>query len=364
MDISVRVIIIPAAPTNLVATTTSATRIDLSWADGSSNETGFKIESKIGVGGTYSEIDSVGTNVTSYAATALSPSTAYYFRVRAFNNDGASTYTNEVGATTEAAPYTPPASNSGSSGSPAPYTPPPVTNTLSVNISGMAYPVSKVNIILDGAFVASATADAGALFSKTIEAPIGVHHFGVYSTDTRGKRSPAFTFTLSLNSGTVAAVSGIFLAPIIDIDKSEVKKGDTLTITGQTAPSSTVSIVIHSAKEILKDVISDIRGRYSYVLDTGVLELGSHVVKSQAALSDNLVSSDSQSVTFEVGTKTVGKNTPGDATKDGRVNMVDFSIILYNWNKSTKSALGASDFNRDGKVNIVDLSILLYNWTG
>ena len=44
--------------------------------------------------------------------------------------------------------------------------------------------------------------------------------------------------------------------------------------------------------------------------------------------------------------------------------MVDFSILLYNWNKSTKSAFAVSDFNHDGKVNIVDFSILLYNWTG
>ncbi|MEK7089467.1 MAG: hypothetical protein AAB920_01470, partial [Patescibacteria group bacterium] len=169
--------------------------------------------------------------------------------------------------------------------------PPQFSQTLSVNISGMAYPVSKVNILLDGAFVASVTADAGALFSKTIEAPVGVRHFGVYSTDIRGRRSLAFTFTLSLNSGTVAAVSGIFLAPIIEVDKSEVRRGDMLTITGQTAPSSTVSIVINSANEIMKDVISDIKGKYTYIFDTSVLELGNHTVKSQAALSDSLISS-------------------------------------------------------------------------
>lgn len=184
------------------------------------------------------------------------------------------------------------------------------------------------------------------------------------TTDARGRRSPMFTFTLSLNAGTVASVSNIFLMPIIEVDKSEVKRGDTLTITGETVPSSTVSIVVNSITEITKDVISDIFGRYTYVLDTSSLEFGDHTVKSQAAISSSLVSPYSPLISFKVGTRTIEKYMLGDLNKDGKVNMTDFSILLYFWGKTTKGALDTADLNKDGKVNIVDLSILLYYWTG
>nr|HID59256.1 hypothetical protein [Desulfobacterales bacterium] len=93
----------PAAPSSLSATAVSSTRIDLSWTDNSSGESGFKIERKTGSGGTYAQIAVVGANITNYSDTGLDPSTTYYYRVRAYNNTGNSSYSNEANATTSAA---------------------------------------------------------------------------------------------------------------------------------------------------------------------------------------------------------------------------------------------------------------------
>ena len=49
---------------------------------------------------------------------------------------------------------------------------------------------------------------------------------------------------------------------------------------------------------------------------------------------------------------------PGDLNGDGRVGVIDFSILLSKWNTSDPAA----DLNQDGKVNILDFSILLSNW--
>ncbi|MEQ8471964.1 MAG: fibronectin type III domain-containing protein [Marinoscillum sp.] len=92
----------PAAPSSLSATATSSSQINLSWADNSSNETGFRIERKTGSGGTYSEIATVGSNITAYNSTGLSASTTYYYRVRAYNGTGNSSYSNQSNATTQA----------------------------------------------------------------------------------------------------------------------------------------------------------------------------------------------------------------------------------------------------------------------
>jgi subtilisin family serine protease len=94
--------ILPAAPSNLTATAISSSQIDLLWTDNSYIETGFKIERKIGETGTYSQAATVGANVTTYSDTGLNGSTTYYYRVRAYNTTGDSSYSNEVNTTTQA----------------------------------------------------------------------------------------------------------------------------------------------------------------------------------------------------------------------------------------------------------------------
>jgi subtilisin family serine protease len=90
----------PPAPSNLAAAATSSSQINLSWTDNSYNETGFKIERKIGATGTYSQVATVGANVTTYSDTGLNGSTTYYYRVRAYKTAGDSSYSNEASATT------------------------------------------------------------------------------------------------------------------------------------------------------------------------------------------------------------------------------------------------------------------------
>ena len=90
---------IPAAPDSLKATVVSSTQINLAWLDKSDNETGFRIERKTLLG-TYQQVAQVGANMTSYSSSTLSPNTKYFYRVRAFNNDGPSDYSNEASATT------------------------------------------------------------------------------------------------------------------------------------------------------------------------------------------------------------------------------------------------------------------------
>lgn len=88
----------PAAPSNLVATTVSPTQINLSWTDGSNNETGFQIERKIGPRGSFVQIATVGANATSYGNTGLTGTQEHFYRVRATNASGASAYSNIASA--------------------------------------------------------------------------------------------------------------------------------------------------------------------------------------------------------------------------------------------------------------------------
>jgi titin len=89
------------APSGLTSTATGATKIQLTWTDNSNDETGFQIERKIGAGGSYSQIASVGANVSTYTNTGLTQNTEYYYRVRAYNGSNYSPYSNEANATTQ-----------------------------------------------------------------------------------------------------------------------------------------------------------------------------------------------------------------------------------------------------------------------
>jgi hypothetical protein len=91
---------VPSAPSGLSATAASSNQINLTWTDNSNNEDGFRIERKTGAGGTYAEIATVGAGVTTYQNTGLAASTTYYYRVRAYNAAGNSSYSNEANATT------------------------------------------------------------------------------------------------------------------------------------------------------------------------------------------------------------------------------------------------------------------------
>ena len=89
---------LPAAPTILNATAVSVTKINLGWKDNSDNEINFVIQRKK-AGGTFSTIKILGRNITSYSDRSVSDGT-YYYRVRASNVNGNSSFSNTKCVTT------------------------------------------------------------------------------------------------------------------------------------------------------------------------------------------------------------------------------------------------------------------------
>jgi hypothetical protein len=83
-----------------------AAQLTLNWADNSSDETGFRIERKIGTGA-YTQIATVAGNATSYVDTTVTAGTTYCYQVRAYNAVGDSAPSNEAcGTPTGSTPTT------------------------------------------------------------------------------------------------------------------------------------------------------------------------------------------------------------------------------------------------------------------
>lgn len=240
-----------------------------------------------------------------------------------------------------------------------------------VTFSGKAYPKSTITLLKDAQIVATTQADDKANFFITLSnLTAGTYIFSLYSEDKEGNRSSLLTFPLSVTFGVTINVRNIFIAPTIDTDKIEVKKGDILKIFGQTTPDSNVTIIISSEEEIYKKVQSDESGFYLYNLDTFELEKGDHFAKSRATLKDE-ISPLSKAVSFKVGVRNILrpklKYLRGDLNNDGRVNLIDFSIAAY-WYKRPLSEsfkiIEKERLNGDGKIDLVDFSIMAYYWTG
>ena len=247
------------------------------------------------------------------------------------------------------------------------FVPPLVTGVI---FSGRAYPQSSVTLLKDAQIAATTIAGADANFQISISGlSAGNYIFSVYGEDSKGRRSSLLTFQVSVTQGAITSVTGIFIAPTIAVDKSTVKHGDNIAIFGQSAPEGEITIAVNSEEEFFVKTTADDGGVYLYNFDTAVLEMGEHFTKSKTALNGE-ISSFGQAVSFAVGTETTDKDTGADEcskTKtdldcDGRINLVDFSIMAYWYGRSSPPS--NIDLNSDNKIDLIDFSIMAYYWTG
>lgn len=77
------------APTSASAVPGSHSRIDVTWQDNSTNETGFEVHRSIaGVSGAFALLTPVAAGITSYNDAGLTPSTEYCYKVRGYRTAG------------------------------------------------------------------------------------------------------------------------------------------------------------------------------------------------------------------------------------------------------------------------------------
>lgn len=316
---------------------------------------------EVGIGttsGSYTFQD-VG-NVQSFTKTGLTNNTPYYFIIKAHTPYGAPlSFSNEILITpTGTIDPGPGGSGGGGGGGDS-------SGYGSVAISGIAYPGATIVILKDGRIATQTVADPGGMFNVLLsEVRASQYVIGVYAQDSAGRKSPPYSFPVILTDKVTVTIANIFLAPTIGVDKSVVAQGEPIGIFGSSAPNTQVNIYVHSAQEFVEKVTANTAGAWYKQFDTTFLELGDHSTFSRAVLSEK-VTNTSITVPFIVGTTSVPLETLGrsDLNNDSRVNITDFSMLLYYWQKTPP--IGSKvDIIKDGVVNSSDLSIMLYDWTG
>ena len=362
---------IVTAPT--VTVTAGDASISLAWtaatADGGWSIGGYNVGRSTVSGGPYTYSTSLG-NVTSSNRTGLSNGTLYYFIVRAEDALGNSIATStEVSSTPVASAVADTTTTGGGGGILRP-------SAGAIVLSGFAYPRARITILKDSQAYTSAIAAVDGRFSVTVSVfSYGTHYFGVLAQDMEGRRSPLVPIPVKVSGAETVTVSDILIPPTIDTDKEQVRSGEQITVGGNAFPNSRILLSLaHGADLVLFSVFVDGEGNYAYNINTADLEEGIYIVSGRMVLGDRLVSKQSFPLRFSVGDVTVVRPPPiqcsaegiavlvGDLNGDCRVNLVDFSILVY-W-QDQKNPPPHVDVNGDGGIDLTDFSIVAFYWTG
>jgi hypothetical protein len=227
-----------------------------------------------------------------------------------------------------------------------------------------------VTVLKNSQVVATTTAERNGDFQVPVSGlASGRHSFSVYATDAQGNRSAALVFPVSLTRGIVSKVEALFLPPTLHTDKVQVKQSESLTFSGQTTPVATVEIMLNN-ETFTATAGQD--GQYSKQISTIGLPMGAYTATAQAVRGQQR-SEVSTGLTFKISTTTIlvplikGCVVIGDLNKDCRVNLVDFSILAFWYQRTLTPEIAIREkehLSGDGKINIIDFSIMAFHWTG
>jgi cysteine-rich repeat protein len=250
----------------------------------------------------------------------------------------------------------------GSSGSGGRDTP---LGDTQVTLQGKAYPNVTVTVLEDGESVGTIRTNSRGEFLFNLETEPGTASFSFWANDVTGVRSSTFTTTFDVTQGAVTNVNGILIPPTIRTTTTQVNPGATVRLEGQTVPSVTVEISIDNGARTLT-ATSDASGRWSADLDTTGLTAATHTAKARFLEgSGGLRRESTYGSILQLFVGVEGRATSNaDLNRDGKVNLIDFSIQVFWWGTAGGNSNPPADINGNARVGLEDFSILLFNWTG
>lgn len=234
-----------------------------------------------------------------------------------------------------------------------------------VAIQGKAYPNATVNILIDGVSVGTVRTNSKGEFTFTTATNPGTASVSFWANDTTNTRSATINTTFDITQGAVTNLNGILIPPTIKTQNQKVNPGDMITLSGQTIPNATVEVSIDNGKKVLTGN-SDASGNWSIQFDTKTVSVDTHTAKARFVVTNNALKTESTYGTVLSLFVGVEGKVPSNAdlNRDGKVNLIDFSILVFWWGSPGGNSNPPADINKNGKVGLEDFSILLFNWTG
>ncbi len=231
-----------------------------------------------------------------------------------------------------------------------------------VTLSGFTAPASTLIVLKDGKQALSTQAGSGGVFQAVVPSlERGTYTFSVYSLDSKGRKSATYSSVLAIAQATNNIISGIVLPPTVGLENDSIAIGEKANILGFAAPGAMIDILFaQQGSTNIKQYSASSTQTGAWNITTDSLSGGNYSIRGRTSIP--AAQSDYGTPIFlGVGQSALPNlSNKADINKDGKVNLVDFSIMLSFWNTANESA----DINSDGIVNLADFSILLFNWTG
>lgn len=226
---------------------------------------------------------------------------------------------------------------------------------------GTASPQSTIFLLKDARLVETSIADENAQFSVTLSrVSEGLHLFSLYTRDVSGVRSGLLSFDLSVVDEALTEVSDIFIPPTLDVHTSEIGGEPTILLSGFTVPSTDVILSIVEEGQYEQKVRAGTTGRYQHFFPAESLSSGRHLAKART-VTETGESPFSTTVAFTTNGLHIVRALPGDHNQDGGVDLADFSIALYWFVRG--GAPTRFDLDGNGRLDLVDFSIMIHHWS-
>jgi chitodextrinase len=320
----------PSVPGSLSSPTKSLSSINLSWTGSTDNVgvTGYKIYR----GGTQ-----VGTSASlSYIDSNLSPNSNYTYTVAAYDAAGNTSPQSSALVVTTLPDTTPPSSPTGLAASNRTLTAINLTWAAATdNVGVTGYRIYRGNVLLR-------TIGATTYYSDSSLTPGTTYSYYVTAIDAAGNASPA--------PGVQTLLSTLpdTIPPTAPTALSAGTRTGTSVVLSWTPGTDNVGVTGYKVYRDGTQISATTTNSGTFALPTTAGNYSYYVISVDGAGNVSPASSPLVISTFG----------PADVNQDGKVNIVDLSLLLGNWGKS-----GTGDINGDGTVSIVDLSLLLGAWT-
>lgn len=235
-----------------------------------------------------------------------------------------------------------------------------------VIMSGSSFPGAKLTLLKDGQVATTLIANNDGTFQITINnLTYGNYQLSLIAEDSSGVGSSPYTLNVAAFTTTPYIYTNILLPPTITANSTSVQLGSPYKISGYSAPGSTVTLE-NPGIAVLGSAIADGRGRYE--IEANASRTPATYFLRAIANMNGLSSPFSKPIQIDF---YAGQGQPVpppqystcvDYNGDRRVNLIDFSILLF-W-IDTANPPKNIDCNGDGLINIKDFSVLMYFWTG
>lgn len=234
-----------------------------------------------------------------------------------------------------------------------------------VSISGRAYPGRTVNVLIDAKSVGTVQADSTGRFEFTANTSPGTASLGIWSTDNTGVRSITLNSIFDVTQGAITNVNGLVLPPTIKLSTATINPGDVVTVSGQSIPGALIELQVGNSGRNER-ATSSTSGVWQLQLATSGLRPAEYALRARSILGQApLVAQSNYSSSVQLFVGVDGKTTtPSDLSRDGKINLTDFSILIFWWGSNAGNSDPTADISGNGRVGIEDFSILLFNWTG